>query len=528
MLPRDLMIARKYRETLRPRFAACSARYLTAAEQVIRTFHQHEGARKDALDAALEALEAGEVDYRVIRGFAILVARRCRFEVVAPLSPPQVRDAVFQTAAAHGLPVTPAMRQRVLAQVAATLETTVDAVETSLYADLASEARVTVLEPWEPRELVQRYNVSLAQTLLFRAAALTCTVTNQWQRLFWQIKRLHLMYRIDHDPDRAQAPAQERYRVYIDGPLSLFRHTTRYGTNLARLLPAIIAADAWEITAQVQRRVQDRTLLTLHLDSAHHGAFFPPPRRRQARPFDSTVEQDFAQRFRRVGTGWTLQREPHPLPVGRRVMIPDFRLTKAGMIVYLEVAGFWTPGYLQHKLTQLEALPDVDMIIAADRALACHDLERLGTRHTVIYYRRQIPLQPILQHLQHREQRLMQQQLATLHVQALHLSGNVVTIPALAAQLGVLSSVVERRVAQHPIVGYHRVGDAFIADALWHQIATALQQRCHAGSFSFQEATELIEALGGVHATHILTALGYRIEWRGIDPTAARVHPPSS
>ncbi len=62
--------------------------------------------------------------------------------------------------------------------------------------------------------------------------------------------------------------------------------------------------------------------------------------------YDSRVEQDFAYRFKALHTGWTVTREPEPLPVGNRVMIPDFALQKGGLKVYLEVMGFWTPRYL--------------------------------------------------------------------------------------------------------------------------------------------------------------------------------------
>ena len=37
-----------------------------------------------------------------------------------------------------------------------------------------------------------------------------------------------------------------RYRVSIDGPLSLFKMTERYGTSIAKLLPQITLADSVE------------------------------------------------------------------------------------------------------------------------------------------------------------------------------------------------------------------------------------------------------------------------------------------
>ena len=106
MLPLELLIARKYGDTLRPRFAEVTSTNIRIAERVITTYQQQQGARKAKVDAAIEALEGEDVDYRIIRGLAALVARRCRFEMVTALPPQQVRDRVFQAAAQQGIPVT--------------------------------------------------------------------------------------------------------------------------------------------------------------------------------------------------------------------------------------------------------------------------------------------------------------------------------------------------------------------------------------------------------------------------------------
>lgn len=126
-----------------------------------------------------------------------------------------------------------------------------------------------------------------------------------------------------------------------------------------------------------------------------------------------------------------------------------------------------------------------------------------------------------------REAALQQQQLKKYQNVDLPLSGAVVTISDFATQLGVLPSVVEAIVATRDVPKYHRVGDAFIQDMLWQRIATVLQQRIQEGPLSLHDATYIIEELGGMHPTRILDALGYRIEWRGIDPSTTRIHPAS-
>lgn len=87
--------------------------------------------------------------------------------------------------------------------------------------------------------------------------------------------------------------------------------------------------------------------------------------------FDSEVEERLARDFeslRRQGRagGWRLVREPGLLMAGGRVLIPDFALERGALRVFVEVAGFWTPGYIQKKRQALERLsPQTPLVLAA-------------------------------------------------------------------------------------------------------------------------------------------------------------------
>jgi hypothetical protein len=235
------------------------------------------------------------------------------------------------------------------------------------------------------------------------------------------------------------------------------------------------------------------------------------------------VEQDFAQRFNVLRSGWKLIREPNPLPVGRYVMIPDFLLEKAGMNVYLEIAGFWTPEYLKHKLQQLQLIEEVDMIIAAAKSNVCQQLERMGKRLKIIYYKDKVPLHPIIKYLNAKENKLKQDQLEKIQGLEISFEGTVVTIKEIAKKLGVLELVVAEVLKGRNIPGYHLLGDVFIRNDRLNVIEERLNQRTDESILSLEEATQLIEALGGVKPTLILELLGYRLEWHGIDPEKAIV-----
>jgi predicted nuclease of restriction endonuclease-like RecB superfamily len=70
--------------------------------------------------------------------------------------------------------------------------------------------------------------------------------------------------------------------------------------------------------------------------------------------YDSEIEKSFALQFQAVKSGWTLKREPEPIPAGNQVIIPDFSIERAGIKVYLEIVGFWTEEYLRRKIEKLK------------------------------------------------------------------------------------------------------------------------------------------------------------------------------
>ena len=100
-------------------------------------------------------------------------------------------------------------------------------LEPSLYADLKSQQALTGFAPCQPRWLLDRYNVALAQAVLLRASELTVHLRNQsprrYRALFRKIKFFRLLHRIERAPDG------DGYSIHLDGPLSLFRSSQRYG-----------------------------------------------------------------------------------------------------------------------------------------------------------------------------------------------------------------------------------------------------------------------------------------------------------
>ena len=86
------------------------------------------------------------------------------------------------------------------------------------------------------------------------------------------------------------------------------------------------------------------------------------------------MEAQFASEFAALeranaAHGWRLEREPEPLLVGDTILVPDFALIRGMRRVYLEIAGYWRPGYRERKARKLSALRGrVALAIAAPEA----------------------------------------------------------------------------------------------------------------------------------------------------------------
>ena len=108
--------------------------------------------------------------------------------------------------------------------MASTLEVSPKQLEESLWSDLDDALVLKEFAPIEPVELLKRYNLSLTQTLLFKAVALDVTVSENFQQIFRRIKYLGLMYSVEKSAGM--------FTISVDGPMSLFKLTEKYGNIL--------------------------------------------------------------------------------------------------------------------------------------------------------------------------------------------------------------------------------------------------------------------------------------------------------
>ncbi len=365
MLTADLIRARVVKGEVRPRYVADNDLDVRAlAEEMTGVFRAHLGKRRVELETALTQLTGEGTDYLLHRGLAKLLFDKSSYEVRSPVDPIDLRRAVFEASAK----VHPAVRvadavhtvtrDDVLAQVAASLGVDVAAVEQGLYADLEDEQVMTEAPDLTGEALVQRYNLALAQAALLRATRLVVHLDEGDPSRYRQLFRWVKFYRLIHKAERAEGGG---WMLTLDGPVSVFQQSNKYGLQLAEFLPALLLFPSWRAEAQLRWGPQKRDMAfrvsredALVSNLPDKGAYV------------TKEEQWVLDRFAALKTPWTLSREGSLIDLGGRgVLIPDFVARHVdGREALIEVLGFWRKETLAARIELLKAAGPDNLVLA--------------------------------------------------------------------------------------------------------------------------------------------------------------------
>lgn len=326
--------------------------------------------------------------WRAWRALCFLLLRLSGFKVRACAPPSELRAEVFTAAASRTHD-----RQTVLEQIARKRAVSVETLAESLYADVP-EARV--LEPLSAApsipELIERYNLALAQSLLVRSEQLVIHVRSQLNAVLRLARLRGLLCLAERHEDGSGAV------LHLSGPLALFHHTVKYGSAMGAWLPVVIRTPRWALEATCVLRGQRLLWRAGHRDPI--GTTHAPPRR-----FDSKVEERLFRDLKRIAPSWEVRREAEIVTIGRRIACPDFTLVDDArrLRVPIEIVGFWTPEYLEQKLDLLQQLPSgVRWIVCVDSGLRAASEPRGFGRADVLWYTRRVDAAELLRFIEAR------------------------------------------------------------------------------------------------------------------------------
>jgi predicted nuclease of restriction endonuclease-like RecB superfamily len=369
MLTGPLVRVRYARNRVVPYFIdATNPEWHEVGEQLRQLFLQHQGKTRGEIESAIEEMFGDDNDTLVQRGLAKLLEDRCGFAVEAGVPPEELRREVFRAAVAYRAEADLGLaghfdREEVLRRVGLRYGLTPEQMIQALYADLKSEQRLIAFEDISAEHLLHKYNVALAQAILLRAVRVHVTISGEspqrWRAVLRRLKFHRLLCEIERS-------ASDAYTLHLDGPLSLFSATQKYGLQLALFLPVVLPCSHFELSADVKWGTQkkDKVFTLSHKDGlvwpgSDPGQFVPPE-----------LEM-FAESFRKRIRDWELLEETEVRPLGNGFWVPDFclRHRMTGKTVVLEVMGFWRKSSAEKHLAKLHRYAGEPFLLAISDSL---------------------------------------------------------------------------------------------------------------------------------------------------------------
>jgi uncharacterized protein len=359
MLTGDLVRVRTTKQRVIPLYIDRTAEpWLEAAESLLLLFREGTGMTRGQIESEIDELfGSGGKATQVYRGLAKVLEDRALFEVVSEIPPEELREKVFSAAADYRLQMRTAgagpahrnlfRRDEIVKAVAADLNLDPEAVMNALFADLRDENRLLRFEDMTAQRLIDRYNVALAQAVLLRSIYVKAEVRHERPPRYRQLFRRMKFHRLLH---RVEGNMSSGYVFHIDGPLSLFSATTKYGMQVALFLPALLSCSNFRLEAEL-RWGPRREVRSFYLDS-RDGLVTHQQDTGTYVPAELTA---FVERFRQVAPAWQISEATDFFELGREtVWVPDYRAvhTATGIDVFVEVLGFWKKSSLE-RLTRL-------------------------------------------------------------------------------------------------------------------------------------------------------------------------------
>jgi predicted nuclease of restriction endonuclease-like RecB superfamily len=343
VLRSEHVIARLNRGRLIPhRLSPDDRRALDVARELCDLYAAHVGLPRFRLERELsireESLGPGldpRRGFKIVRALSKLLEEQAGWAAPTEADPYTLRTRVFELAAA--LPEPPAAergllevptRADVLSQVA--VETGVEDPATYMYADRQGAQLLGEFDQPSARDLVVDLGEGADTRLVFH-----------------YVKLLGLIYELE--------PLERGYRLHLDGPLSIFGGTRKYGLRLAKFLPGLLMTSPWKLSANVEWK-ERKTVLELDSKTAGlRSHYLGPKDEREA----DDVREAFVRSWERAKDtgGWELERggDVLPFPERRLALVPDFTLRHSGTeeVVRLEILGFWSERNLVERTALL-------------------------------------------------------------------------------------------------------------------------------------------------------------------------------
>ncbi|MDD7985494.1 DUF790 family protein [Lentisphaera marina] len=366
MLTKDLVKFSRRKDRIYPHSIKTDQQALLDLAQDLVTIYAHgEGKNRQELEEESSILINSFSTPLIARGLNRLCLDRCEFTQCLEVDFASAREQIFDLSAQHLKEANKydfdGFREHLERQVPNDLQAL---VHEDLYGDLPHSDLLLKFKSLRPVDLLHRYNLAQVQYHMLFAGDLSLNLKKveaaDLRKIFKYLKFFRLLARIESKTKGA-------LKITIDGPLSLFENTRKYGLQLANFIPAFVDCANWQFEAKIDLpRFKNKVLKLSHKEGlkSHY------------KNFSAYVPEEirlFHKSFADKAKDWQIVGDTPFVEMGeegkQEIIFPDLSFAKDAKRVHMELFHRWHAGALRRRLDQLHTKPDCQLLIGIDRSL---------------------------------------------------------------------------------------------------------------------------------------------------------------
>ncbi len=362
MLTKDLIRTRTYKGELKPQFIDTSnPSLIELATELLALYDPSMKLSRTEIESGVMGVVNSARDIKLAKGINKLILDRTEFSTGGDFDHRSFRQEIFTYTTEllkAGRPV-----EEYLSLVREKFGDRIDQLD-DIYGDHPECEQLVSIKPISPHNLLERYNVSLVQSLLLQSNSLEITLQEpdsaKLRRLFNYLKFFRLLADV-----RYSTNYKSRLHLTVAGPGSVLENVNKYGLQIASFFPALVQMSRWSMVASVKYNKKE---LNLTLDQksglvSHYnriGVFVPE---------EISL---FQKQFQKKKSEWKISdRAPFVKLDDGSLLFPDmFFRHSSGKIIALELFHRWHSTPLLTRLTNAEQFKSSDVIIGVDRSVA--------------------------------------------------------------------------------------------------------------------------------------------------------------
>lgn len=372
MLTRDLLRFRIMNSYAKPQFVNVNDEALLEfASQIISVYDPEAGMIRSEIEESILPLLKSCKDIKFAKGINKIMLDRCEFSAPSDIDYTAMRKDIFKSSAklikSGPCPDLMQFRDSIVAQN----EETLHFVQKGIYSDLPDNETLKSVKQIFTKELLERYNCSLVQSLLLHCSEIEIEIEEpepaKMRKMLKYLKFFRLLAQINKTKgSKVSDGMPDGLEIKVNGPASIFENTQKYGLQLASFFPAVCDMKKWKLKAVI--KINDKEL-KLSLDEStglvsHY------------KNFTSYVPEEivmFHKLFKEKAEGWEICGHASFLNLGSQELVfPDFsfRETSSGRTIHLELFHRWHATHLEELFSACEKNPGIPLIIGVDKFLA--------------------------------------------------------------------------------------------------------------------------------------------------------------